>query len=186
MDSLHTNFSYGNLQKVLRHGLNYIGFNTIRSFQNVLLLGVAGGSVVKTLVNEIDFEGTIIGVEIDPDTIQLANEYFALDTILNLTVYIEDAKVFVSKNTKAFDLIIIDIFEDNVMPEFLFENDFTNAIFQSLSQKGIVLFNTAVVTTNHEIRNDRYEKAVVLKYGQAKRLPNIEGHNELFILHKLK
>jgi spermidine synthase len=186
LDSLHTNFSYGNLQKVLRHGLNNIGFNTIRSFQNVLLLGVAGGSVVKTLVNEIQFEGTIIGVEIDQDTIKLANHYFGLDTILNLTVYIEDAKVFVSNNTIAFDLIIIDIFEDNVMPEFLFETDFTNAIFQSLSQKGIVLFNTIVVTTNHEIRNDRYEKAAVLKYGQVKRLPNIEGHNELFILHKLK
>lgn len=109
-----------------------------------------------------------------------------MDTISNLTLYIEDAQIFVSKNTKAFDLVIIDFFEDNVMPEFLFGTDFTKAIFQSLSPKGIVLFNTIVVTTNHEIRNDRFEKMAILHYGQVKRLSNIEGHNELFILHKLK
>jgi spermidine synthase len=183
LDSLHTNFSYGSLQKVLRHGLDSIGFDRIKSFNNVLVLGVAGGSVIKTLVYEIKFEGDIVGVEVDPETIQLANDYFALSAVPNLTVYIEDAKAFIAKKNKPFDLVIIDIFEDNLMPDFLFEPDFISDVFQSLSQRGVVLFNTIVVTTNHEIRNDKFGKMVSLHYSQLKRLSNIEGHNELFILH---
>jgi hypothetical protein len=41
-------------------------------------LGV-GGSVIKTLVDEIKFKGSITGVEIDPEIIKIT--YFKLDEI---------------------------------------------------------------------------------------------------------
>ena len=70
IDSKNTNYSYGSLQRILRKGLKYIGFERIKKFDNVLLLGVAGGSVIKTLVEEIKFKGKITGVEIDPAMIE--------------------------------------------------------------------------------------------------------------------
>jgi hypothetical protein len=38
-------------------------------------------SVIKTLVDEIKFKGSITGVEIDPEIINIANTYFKLDEI---------------------------------------------------------------------------------------------------------
>ena len=54
LDSENTNYSYGNLQNILRLGLREIGFEKIKNMKEVLVLGVAGGSVVKTLVDEIN------------------------------------------------------------------------------------------------------------------------------------
>ena len=56
LDTKHTNYSYGNLQKVLRKGLLKIGKENINQMQHILLLGVAGGSVVETLTREFKFE----------------------------------------------------------------------------------------------------------------------------------
>src|SRR5690606_33755279 len=47
LDSENTNYSFGSLQRILRKGLKYIGFKRIQNFENILVLGVAGGSVIK-------------------------------------------------------------------------------------------------------------------------------------------
>src|SRR6478672_4910701 len=64
LDSKNTNYSYGSLQRILRKGLKKIGFSTVAKMQDILVLGVAGGSVIKTLVDEIGYNGKITGVEI--------------------------------------------------------------------------------------------------------------------------
>ena len=121
LDTQNTNYSYGSLQRILRKGLLTIGFEKIRTFEKILILGVAGGSVIKTLVNEIKFEGKIVGVELDPEIIKIANQYFELNKIENLEIILANAEDFVRNKKENFDLIIIDIFQDNFMPEFLFE-----------------------------------------------------------------
>lgn len=122
LDSENTNYSYGSLQRILRYGLRNIGYEAILKMDHILLLGVAGGSVIKTLVDEISFKGKITGVEIDPDMIKIANEYFNLNEIKQLEVVIDDAFEFVLKAKDKYDLIIIDVFEDIKMPNFLFES----------------------------------------------------------------
>jgi len=144
LDSKNTNYSYGSLQRILRKGLQSIGFENIKTLDSILVLGVAGGSVIKTLVNEVGFKGEIIGVEIDADIISLANKYFKLDEIPNLTILIEDANKFVQKSNKTFDLIIIDIFQDNCMPSFLFEIAFIENTISHLNPCGYLLFNTMI------------------------------------------
>ena len=87
LDSKNTNYSYGSLQKVLRKGLIAIGFDNIKSMQEILVLGVAGGSVIRTLVDEIKFEGNITGIEIDASSIEIANQYFGLNQIKNYKIF---------------------------------------------------------------------------------------------------
>jgi spermidine synthase len=43
----------------------------IAVMNQILILGVGGGSVIKTLVDEIKFKGSITGVEIDPEIINM-------------------------------------------------------------------------------------------------------------------
>lgn len=184
IDSKNTNYSYGSLQRILRKGLKYIGFERIRNFNNVLLLGVAGGSVIKTLVEEIKFKGKITGVEIDPAMIEVANTYFKLNEIPNLNIVIDDAFEFVLKTKETYDLIIIDVFQDTTMPNFLFEDFFINRVNFLLRKDGFILFNTMVINDGNRERNLKYKNKFNSNYS-LRMYPKVETHNELFTIKKL-
>jgi spermidine synthase len=186
MDSKNTNYSYGSLQRILRRGLQSIGFKNIKNSNSILVLGIAGGSVIKTLVNELDFKGEITGVEIDPEIISLANKYFKLNEIPNLTIYIEDANQFVQNTNKTFDIIIIDIFQDNSMPEFLFENKFIENTKSLLTSGGYLLFNTMIHSKSDQERNKQYRNHFNTEEYSIFSLPKVEVYNELFIIQKRK
>jgi spermidine synthase len=185
LDSENTNYSYGSLQRILRYGLRNIGYESILKMNHILLLGVAGGSVIKTLIDEIEYKGKITGVEIDPDMIQIANQYFDLDKIKQLEIVIDDAFEFVLKTKNKYDLIIIDIFEDIKMPNFLFESFFSRRICSLLQEKGFVLFNTMILDEAHNVRNRKYITEINAEFFSSKMLPRIEVHNELIIIEKV-
>lgn len=182
LDSENTNYSYGNLQRILRKGLKIIGFERIQSMQNILVLGVAGGSVIRTLVDEIDFKGQITGVEIDKAIIEIANTYFKLDDIPNLEIIFDDASEFVLKTNKKFDLIIIDIFQDTKMPDFLFEFFFINRTCFLLNPKGHILFNTMLLNANHKQINLEYIKNFDPKKYSVSTYNKMEQTNELILI----
>ncbi len=185
LDSANTNYSYGSLQRILRKGLKKIGFQKIQSMQHILVLGVAGGSVIKTLVNEIQFEQKITGVDIDATVIEIANEYFKLNTITNLEIIIDNAFEFVLKTKEKYDLIIIDIFQDTTMPNFLFETFFIDRVLFLLNKHGFLLFNTMCLTENDNLRNENYVAVFDNKKVVVTTIPRIESHNELIIVEKI-
>jgi spermidine synthase len=185
LDSNNTNYSYGSLQRILKKGLQNIGFEKIKSMNHILVLGVAGGSVIKTLLNDVKYEGKITGVEIDSGIISIANTYFQLHEIPNLTVIIDDAFEFVLKTKEKYDLIVIDIFQDTMMPNFLFEDFFTDRLGVILESKGSVLFNTMITQSLHNERNLKYISKFNTKQYKVKSIPRVEEHNELIILEKL-
>ena len=151
LDSENANYSYGSLQRILRLGLKNIGYEKIVPMKHILVLGVAGGSVIKTLVDEIKYKGKITGVEIDPEIIKIANTYFKLDEIENLEIVIDDAFEFVLKTKIKYDLIIIDIFQDTIMPNFLFETFFINRVCSLLKSHGFILFNTMLLNESQNL-----------------------------------
>ena len=184
LDSKNTNYSYGSLQRILRIGLKKIGFEKIRAMDSILVLGVGGGSVFKTLVDEIQYKQEVIGVEIDPEMIQIAKNYFQLDKIPNLSIIIDDAFEFVLKTKKTYDLIIIDIFRDTEMPPFLYEKFFTDRIDDLLNYNGFILFNTMIINEKQEERNAAYLKIFNSKSYHIHTIPRVELHNELIIIQK--
>lgn len=185
LDTENTNYSFGSLQKILRTGLKYIGFQKIKSFNSVLVLGLGGGSVVKTLREEINFQGEITGVEIDQKIIDLSNKYYKINQIDKLNVFNYDAFDFILQTKKTFDLIIVDIFLDEVMPSFLFEKHFVDELTKKLNTNGFVLFNTMLLTKTHEQRNLDYVAYAESIGLSVRKYPRVEEHNELIILKKL-
>ena len=185
LDSENTNYSYGSLQRILKVGLKNIGYNKIKAMDSILVLGIAGGSVVKTLVDEIKFEGKITGVELDSEIIKVANKYFKLDEIKNFEIIIGDAFEFVLKNKNKYDLIIIDIFQDTTMPNFLFETFFINRICYHLKNKGFVLFNTMILNESQNLRNKKFVSDFYEHQFKIRTIPRIEFHNELIVIEKL-
>jgi spermidine synthase len=185
LDSENANYSYGSLQRILRLGLKNIGFEKIVPMKHILVLGVAGGSVIKTLVDEIKYKGKITGVEIDPEIIKIANTYFKLDEIENLEIVIDDAFEFVLKTKTKYDLIIIDIFQDTTMPNFLFETFFINRVCSLLKSHGFILFNTMLLNESQNLRNKKYVSEFYKDQFQIKTIPRVEVHNELILIEKL-
>ncbi|MGZ9736143.1 spermidine synthase [Flavobacterium sp. GNP002] len=185
LDSENANYSYGSLQRILRLGLKNIGYEKIVPMKHILVLGVAGGSVIKTLVDEIKYKGKITGVEIDQEIIKIANTYFKLDEVKNLEIVIDDAFEFVLKTKTKYDLIIIDIFQDTTMPNFLFETFFINRVCSLLKSHGFILFNTMLLNESQNLRNKKYVSEFYKDQFQIKTIPRLEVHNELILIEKL-
>jgi spermidine synthase len=184
LNTKNTNYSYGSLQKVLKKGLLDIGIHEIREMNSILVLGVAGGSVVKTLITDFEFTKSITGVELDSEIIEIANTYFNLDKITNFKCIIGDAEQFVATSKESYDLIIIDIFKDKEMPEFLFENNFIKNIKQLLEINGYILFNTMILDKNKTNKIDLYLQHFKDDNYIKKTLKKVEKYNELIIIKK--
>lgn len=185
LDSKNANYFYGSLQRILRVGLKNIGYEKIVAMDQILILGVAGGSVIKTLVDEIKYNGKITGVEIDPEIIKIANAYFKLNEIKNLEIVIDDAFEYVLKTQRKYDLIVIDIFQDTTMPNFLFETFFINRICFLLNNKGFILFNTMILNDEQNNRNKKYVAEFFNPQYKVRTIPRLEIHNELIVIEKL-
>jgi len=185
LDSQNTNYSYGSLQRILRKGLKSIGFEKVRNMDQILVLGVAGGSVIKTIVDEIDSKAHITGVEIDKDVIGIAYKYFGMKNIPNLEIINDDAFEFVLKPKRRYNLVIIDIFQDSVMPAFLFEEYFAQRVAFLLERNGFIMFNTMILKEEHNQRNVNYLSQFSNEKFRVKTIPRVERHNEVIIIEKL-
>ena len=185
LNTKNTNYSFGSLQTVLKKGLITIGKSEINKMENILVLGVAGGSVVQTLVTDFEFTKNIVGVELDAEIIEIANSYFNLDKIRNFKCVITDAEEFVKTDKNTYNLIIIDIFKDTEMPEFLFEMNFIVSIKQLLNINGYIVFNTMILDG---FKNDKINKYLELFNSEnfnKKVLKNVERYNDLIIIKRL-
>ena len=181
LNSPNTDYSYGRLQQVLRFGLEQIGFSAIKKQKKILILGIAAGSVVETLVKEIAFDREIHGVEIDPEVIAIGKQFFDLDKVKNLQLFIQDAQEYVKNTSERYDSIIVDIFQDDQMPDFLFTPPFFSQLKTLLSPKGSILFNTITRTKTEKQRNQDFVQYFSKLY-HIKRYPKVEEENELLIL----
>lgn len=184
LDSKHTNYSFGSLQRILRKGLLHIGMEQVKAMNEILVLGVAGGSVIDTLVKEFKVTGNITGVELDEKIMELSKRFFDLESYQNLNLIHHEAFEFILRTKKKYDLIIIDIFQDTHMPGFLFETFFQFRLMEVLNPDGYILFNTMILKKEDEIRNETYKTAWNSFPVQLQVIPKIESHNELIIIYK--
>lgn len=183
IDSENANYSYGSLQKVLKKGLLHIGRERLNKLDSILVLGVAGGSVIKTLRDDFKLDAKITGVEIDADVIELANTYFELSKTTGLELITADAFEYVATNNSTYDLIIIDIFNDMQMPSELFESEFWTNTTNIMNKKGLCIFNSIYTSRKNLNRNDELKAKLTTQFSS---LTSIKTNkiNELFILRK--
>jgi spermidine synthase len=74
----------------------------------VLILGLGGGSAAR-VVRALAPKAQITGVEIDPSVVRAARRWFDLDG-LGVDVVKEDARVYLERTRRRFDVIIDDVF----------------------------------------------------------------------------
>lgn len=139
MDTENTNYSYGSLQRVLTYSLAQL---ELAQTKNALILGLGGGSVIQTLRSVRAFEGEITAVEIDPVIIDIAAREFNIRADEQTSIACADAYDFVKLNKRKYDLIIVDLFIDNTIPEKFLTLKFWNRLLNLLNEGGDIIFNT--------------------------------------------
>jgi spermidine synthase len=99
-----------------------------------------------------------------------------------LEIIIDDAFEFVLKTNNKYDLIVIDVFQDTKMPNFLFETFFIERICVLLNPNGFILFNTMILNEKQkQINLDYIKNFDVNKYNSRK--PHlIDETNELILI----
>ncbi len=149
LNSANTNYSYSGLYDLFKLVFQNIKIDWDK-VNNVLILGFGAGCVVP-LIRDYSTSCKIVGVEVDEKVLELGQKYFNTKDLHNTEIVQADAIGFVNKNNQKFDLIIVDIYIDSVVPSSAETIDFITKLHNRLSDEGIVIFNK--LEFNKEIKN---------------------------------
>lgn len=117
-----------------------------RNIQDSLLLGLGLGSIPYLLERTFDCHFPMTAVEIDEEVIYLAEKYVLKDLNLPIQSICADAQHFLQIDQNRYDLICMDVFKDDFIPEAFRQKDFLEAIQRHLHPDGIFLFNHLALT----------------------------------------
>ena len=183
LDTKNTNYSYGNLGKVLQKGLKSVTTDFSSEETSILILGLGGGDVVKQLRNNFKSHASITAVEIDPVIIEVAMKEFDIIPNSKLEIVNNDANVFLKYTKEHYNLIIVDLFNDVTIPEFVFQTEFIKSVYNVLHLNGSIIFNTFILSDVHKVRNKKFVENLK-QYFSVEEFPNLYGHNHLIITKK--
>jgi spermidine synthase len=121
----------------------HLGFLFNPDAKDVLFVGGGGFSGPKNFLSTYS-DVRIDVVEIDPDVISAARDYFNLpvdNDRSRLMIYNDDARNFLSKTEKEYDLIILDAFSKNYVPFHLLTLEYFQLLNKKLTSDGIIISN---------------------------------------------
>lgn len=128
-------FRYSKFYRLAEH------FNP--GINKTLMIGGAAYSYPKDFLKNYP-DGEITVVEIDPGMTKIAKKYFNLQDDPRLKIIHEDGRVFLNKNQELFDAIYLDAFTSRLsVPYQLTTREAVERIYDSLTDRGVVIFNIA-------------------------------------------
>ena len=116
-----------------------IGFVLNPGIERVLFIGGGGFSGPKQFL-EYYPDITVDVVEIDPDVVQTARNYFEVPDDPRLLVHVADGRAFLAKAGK-YDLIVLDAYSKTYVPFHLMTFEFFQALSEHLNPDGVMVSN---------------------------------------------
>lgn len=145
LNSAHANQSYDSIHSVFKYVFDHIKLEH-QPIRNILLLGLGVGNVPTIIEEELVMNCKITAIEKDPLMIELGKKYFDIDRFKNLFIVTDDALLYVERNKQLYDLVIVDLFIDNRVPEAFTSENFLSNLSCLLNTDGMILFNMIVQT----------------------------------------
>ncbi len=141
--------NFANLFRALIN-LEYINGN------KVLILGLGLGSVPVTLDKLKPGLWEFTAVEIDETVCELASIYGYPKIISPIDTHITDAAIFMETCTQHYDLICLDVFVDDVIPDVCTQVDFLQNIRSCLAPNGLLIANTLAFSEEHRAKSRNF------------------------------
>lgn len=124
---------------------------------SILILGIGGGDLLR-LSRSVFPESRIVAVDIDRKIIDLACRYFQADRYAD-KLHVQNAMSFVEKNIdRNYDLIFVDLYRGNLIPDFVSSDRFLMHAGKCLSQKGRLVISYADGSASKGQKNSLLDK----------------------------
>lgn len=166
LDADHVNYSFGGLHQVFRDAFKRAGVDELL-IKEALVLGFGAGSVAGILVEEYNKKCRITGVEMDEVVIDLAKRYFNIDRFSNLTLYQQDALVFIRNNHQMFDFVVIDLYIDFSVPAFAESESFLQQVAASMEKDAVLFFNKMIYNIESEVSALKLKENLIDTFAQV-------------------
>ena len=112
--------------------------------RSVAILGNAAGTTARAL-GVFYPDARVDGVELDPAVSDVGRRYFGMDDIPQLRVHDADARPFLRRTDRRFDLIVADAYHQPYVPFYLTTREFFRLARDRLEPGGILALNVASV-----------------------------------------
>ncbi len=142
--------------------------------KRVLVVGLGGGVLPMALSRMFPDAGIDI-VEIDPAVIKIARQFFGFNPSPNVRVFEEDGRVFVKragKSSQHYDLIMLDAFDHDYIPEHLLTREFLLEVKALLTENGVLAANTFSSSRLYHHESTTYQSVFGLFYNLRVELKN--------------
>lgn len=109
--------------------------------QRIAVLGGGAYTLPAYLAQKYP-DSQIDAVEIDPKLLPIAQEYFEYSPAKNVGHIAADARTFVNGIKQPYDIVVVDVFGDDSIPESLMTAEYGRALKQAMTPDGVVIINT--------------------------------------------
>ncbi len=110
-----------------------------------LVIGLGGGAYPRLLLQQ--HKAVVVdAVDIDPVVVDAARRFFALPTDPRLRVHVKDGAAFVASARAGYDVVLLDAFSGNSIPDALAGVGFFADVRRVLADRGVVVLNLALVS----------------------------------------
>ena len=144
LNSRNTNYSFGTLYTLFSKIFRMLDPDWSK-IHEALILGFGTGSIAE-LIGKYNPGCIIDGVEIDEKVIELGRKYFNTTSLRNVNIHCMPADIYMNDCQRKYDLIIIDVFIDMIVPPELETEDFLVRVRNCMKPDGIVIFNKVTYT----------------------------------------
>jgi len=128
--------------------------------ENILVVGLGGGTLPMAYADLLP-DAKITAVEIDTSVVKVAKEFFGLKVSEQIKVVEKDARVFMKKalrKEQQYDLIVLDAFNGDYIPEHLMTKEFLEEARSLLSDDGVLVANTFSSSKLYAHESATYQK----------------------------
>ncbi len=105
----------------------------------VLMIGLGGGTIVQQMNAKFGDNVTVEVVEVDKGVVDLSRRFFGLGD--RCRIIIGDGAKFVRRKKGAYDIVILDAYEGEMIPLQFLESQFVKDARNSLKHRGILAIN---------------------------------------------
>ena len=128
--------------------------------RRILIVGL-GGATLSDTYSRLFPDAEIIISEIDGAVFRVARDYFDFAETERIKVDIGDARVYVKRAAlrgEIFDLVILDAFNGEYIPEHLMAEEFLEEVKQLLPDDGMVIANTFSTSRLYAAESNTYQR----------------------------
>ena len=155
-----------------------------RSAKEVLLLGLGMGSIPLIFEKTYGLKLSYTAVEKDPAVIELCSLYGMAQIEAPVSIIEADAYAYVMQSDEKYDVIMMDVFVDDFIPEEFRSLEYVRKLSSMLNENGLLLYNVLHATPQDRLQSTEFYNDVFLKAIPEGTFLNVGGN--LILIYEKK